>query len=457
MKQLNMKKILSFLILFVNFFVYSQKALPKSVSDDFVYSVFDNYKYGNGNIRMLLISKLGQQGYSPMNVDVLMETIDKNVKNKNKVIEAIHSVVGNSEEFMYANLSSLGMSATNAKYMTQYILNEDYKVQPTEKELEEIKNKKTNAFNQEKEKRKNEYNNVTNKIIKGEVPISRINSTLNIDNEKYGLPQKLEANIEQNLVTKNDALLELFNYLKIDEKTNFIFNLDSKIDQIRNKNNEILQLSEEQKSRTNEVIKLKNPIKLKIKDKFYSVKFETDKFYFEKSSEIKTVSFFFKIIDENKEKTSFFANQKLKFSLTDGREELNELKYRKNQLNEYEYSDFIKTKSSFFEKLVLDELYKSFENQNWKNIPSGTNYNKFNSFKYHFTKGKKNEVKFQNPCLYSISFEAEINSNKIILKNENNEKLVEDFDINEHSYKFLRIKALNQNRMGRENNLLTLE
>lgn len=452
-----MKKIILIFTLFVNIYVYSQKALPKSVSDDFTYSVFENYKYGNGNIKMLLMTKLRKQGYSLMNVDVLMETIDKNVKNRNKVIEAIHSVIGNNEEFMYANLSSLGMSATNAKYMTEYILNEDYKVQPTEKELEEIKNKKINAFNQEKEKRKNDYNNLITKIIKGEISISRINSTLNIDNEKYGLPQKLEANIEDNLVIKNDALLELFNYLKINGKITFIFNLDSKIDQIKTKNNEILQLSEEQISKTNEVIKLKNPIKLKFKDKFYSVKFETDKFDFEKSSEIKTISFFFKIIDENKENTSFFASQKLKFSLTDARQELNDLKYRKNQLNEYEYLDFVKTKSSFFEKLVLDELYKSFENQNWKDIPSGTNYNKFNSFKYHFTKGKKNEVKFQNPCLYSISFEAEINSNNIILKNENEEKLVEDFNINENSYKFLRIKAYNQNRMGRENNLLTLE
>ena len=150
--------------LFVNIYVYSQKAIPKSVSDDFTYSVFENYKYGNGNIKMLLMTKLRQQGYSPMNVDVLMETIDKNVKNRNKVIEAIHSVIGDNEEFMYANLSSLGMSATNAKYMTEYILNEDYKVQPTEKELEEIKNKKLNEFNLEKEKRKNEFNNLMESV-----------------------------------------------------------------------------------------------------------------------------------------------------------------------------------------------------------------------------------------------------------------------------------------------------
>jgi hypothetical protein len=453
-----MKKIIILIfMLFVNIYVYSQKAIPKSVSDDFTYSVFENYKYGNGNIKMLLMTKLRQQGYSPMNVDVLMETIDKNVKNRNKVIEAIHSVIGDNEEFMYANLSSLGMSATNAKYMTQYILNEDYKVQPTEKELQEIKNKKINAFNLEKENRKNEYNNLTNRIIKREIPISRINSTLNLDNEEYGLPQNLEANINENLVIKKDNLLELFNFLKVNGKISFIFNLDSKIDQIKNSNNEIIQLSEEQKNRTNEVIKLKNPVKIKFKDKFYSVKFETDKFDFEKSTEIKTVSFFFRIIDENKENTSFFASQKLKLSLTETKEELNDLNYRKNQLNEYEYSDFVKTKSSFFEKLILEELYKSFENKNWKQIPSGTNYNKFNSFKYHFAKGKKNEIKFQNPCLYSISFEAEINTNNIILKNDNEEKLVEDFNINENSYKFLRIKALNQNRMGRENNLLTLE
>lgn len=453
-----MKKIIILIFtLFVNIYVYSQKTLPKSVSDDFAYSVFENYKYGNGNIKIILMTKLRQQGYSMMNVDVLMETINKNVKNRNKVIEAIHSVIGNSEEFMYANLSSIGMSATNAKYMTQYILNEDYKVQPTEKELEEIKKKKRNAFNHEKEKRKNEYNNLTNRIIKGEIPISRINSKLNLDNEKYGLLQNLEANINEDLVIKKDNLIELFNYLKINGKTTFIFNLDSKIDQIKNSNNEILQLSEEQKSRTNEVIKLKNPIKLKFKDKFYSVKFETDEFDFEKRNEIKTVSFFFKIIDENKENTSFFANQKLKFSLTVAREELNDLNYRISQLNEYEYSDFVKTKFSFFEKLVLVELYKSFENQNWKDIPSGNNYNKLYSFKYHFTKGKKNEVKFQNPYLYSISFEAEINLNKIILINENEEKLVEDFNINENSYKFLRIKVFNQNRMGHENNLLTLK
>ena len=42
-----MKKIILIFTLFVNIYVYSQKALPKSVSDDFTYSVFENYKYQN--------------------------------------------------------------------------------------------------------------------------------------------------------------------------------------------------------------------------------------------------------------------------------------------------------------------------------------------------------------------------------------------------------------------------
>lgn len=125
-----MKKLL--LVIFINliatFFVNAQTNLPKNINDDFGYAVINNYFYRNNNIRIFLMSKLRDKGYEPMDIDVLVESIKKNTKNRNIIFEVFHDYFKDTDEnYLYMNLTSLGISASNAKYLTDYILNEKYK------------------------------------------------------------------------------------------------------------------------------------------------------------------------------------------------------------------------------------------------------------------------------------------------------------------------------------------
>lgn len=129
MKIYNMKPIIftSLFLLFIIVKINAQTKMPKNVNDEFAYSVIENYKYGNGNTRLFIMQKLREKRYSPMDIDVLVESIWTNTKNRNIILEVFHNYFGKEREYLYANLKSLGISATSSKYLTDYIIEEKYK------------------------------------------------------------------------------------------------------------------------------------------------------------------------------------------------------------------------------------------------------------------------------------------------------------------------------------------
>jgi len=107
--------------------------MPKNVSDDFAYSIIDNYRYGNGNTKLFIMEKLRVKGYKTMDIDVLVESIENNFHNRNIILEVFYDYFSRDEEFLYANLSSLGIPAASSKYLTEYIIGEKYKSKLTTK------------------------------------------------------------------------------------------------------------------------------------------------------------------------------------------------------------------------------------------------------------------------------------------------------------------------------------
>ena len=124
-----MKKILftTLIILFVCIKGNAQTKMPKNISDDFAYSIIYSYKNRYENTGIFIMQNLRRKGYDPMDIDVLVESIVDNIKNRNIILEIFHDYFGKDKEYLYANLVSLGISATNSKYLTDYIIEEKYK------------------------------------------------------------------------------------------------------------------------------------------------------------------------------------------------------------------------------------------------------------------------------------------------------------------------------------------
>jgi len=127
-----MKKILfATVIFFTSLILNAQEVLPKNVNDEFGHAVIYNYWNGNGNLRLLIMEALRKKGYEPMDIDVLVESILKNSKNRNIILDVFHDYFGYDKEYLYMNLLSLEMSATTSKYLTDYIIEEKYKTSNT--------------------------------------------------------------------------------------------------------------------------------------------------------------------------------------------------------------------------------------------------------------------------------------------------------------------------------------
>jgi hypothetical protein len=93
-------------------------ALPYGINREFAVIALFNYN-NNGAFAILIMKNLDNQGYSRMEIDVMMENLEKSAKNRNKILGILRS-----SNQLYLTLKTMGMTATSAKYLTEYVLDE---------------------------------------------------------------------------------------------------------------------------------------------------------------------------------------------------------------------------------------------------------------------------------------------------------------------------------------------
>ena len=147
-------KIISLVLILACLDVNAQIKLPTNINNEFASILIDNYNYRYSNTKIFIIQKLQRRGMKPMDIDVLVESIAENSKNRNIIFEIFKEYFGNNKENLYMNLKSLGISATTSKYLTDYILEEKYK--PTtlsikkDDTLTNLSSVTTNSYSHEK-------------------------------------------------------------------------------------------------------------------------------------------------------------------------------------------------------------------------------------------------------------------------------------------------------------------
>lgn len=123
-------------------------SLPKSVIDDYAYSALNEFEYGTGGFKAIIFSRLASKGYGQIDVATGMESLKTNTAFRNATLEALYWHIGDNRDYVFVNLTAIGMKAMNAKILTDYILlkfplenrrNREKSEEEDQKNLEKVK------------------------------------------------------------------------------------------------------------------------------------------------------------------------------------------------------------------------------------------------------------------------------------------------------------------------------
>ena len=427
----------------------AQKPLPIAVRNDFSIAAYQNFNYGKGSFRSIIVRGLSSEGYGLSDIAVMMETLDKKPSNLYKVLSILHHALGNDKEFLFANLNSLGMSASNANYLSWYILDKSYQKQPTKEEIAKTERKRLEDFNLEKGKRMKDYKEKISSLISGITPVSISNLSLSQSNADYGLPTQIEVNTNHSLKIMTDSLLKFFQSSNLTEEVSFVFNKKSLVYAMLDQDNKNILLTTEQSRIVNSAIKLENDIKITYNGITYPVEYETVKFKYKNSHRSETVSYFFEVSNDNSKK-GFFSNPEYRMHILDLNTALGKVGVHEKGNSDYTLYDSVISNSEFYKDLAMKELYNYVDDKSWREVPFGTSYYKMQFFKTHFSKSK-NILQFKIPALYRISLIAQFDVKGVYsYVGDEETMIINTTEINKNSFSLSEIRVLNTEQNSHE-------
>lgn len=113
--------------------LFAQTSIPKLVINDYATASYGEYKYGNGNLRAMMQLRLRVFGYDRISVEVQMEKLGIDSKFLNATFQVWYNEF-QSKERLFENLASIGMKASNAEILADYIINKYAPKEPSDAE-----------------------------------------------------------------------------------------------------------------------------------------------------------------------------------------------------------------------------------------------------------------------------------------------------------------------------------
>jgi hypothetical protein len=103
--------------------VYGQnKQLPQAVRKDFCKTASYNYKYGTDAFKVWMMTSARNIGYNSLiDIEIAIENICENKKLQDAFFQNVLNI-GGGRDFVFMQFHSIGMSATNANILTNYLL-----------------------------------------------------------------------------------------------------------------------------------------------------------------------------------------------------------------------------------------------------------------------------------------------------------------------------------------------
>lgn len=116
--------ILSSVFLIMGMSSFGQNLKPsKDVVNDFASAVYYQYKYSNrGGVKSWVYLTGQRLGYNLVDIEIAVESITKDNRFREELFKTFLKLYRGDEQFISLNLISIGMRATSAKYLANYIL-----------------------------------------------------------------------------------------------------------------------------------------------------------------------------------------------------------------------------------------------------------------------------------------------------------------------------------------------
>ncbi|MCX2679430.1 hypothetical protein OOZ15_05695 [Galbibacter sp. EGI 63066] len=124
-KQTFMTVMFSIIILTIQSVYGQTKQLSQEVREDFCVNAYFNYKYGNDAFKAWMITSARNIGLnSIVDIEIAIENICKNKKLQDEFFQNVLRV-GGGRGFVFQQFQSIGMSAVNAKKLTDYLIDKE--------------------------------------------------------------------------------------------------------------------------------------------------------------------------------------------------------------------------------------------------------------------------------------------------------------------------------------------
>ncbi len=101
------------------------KQLPQEVRTDFCKNAYYNYKYGTDAFKVWMTTSARNIGFnSIVDIEIAIENICNNKKLQDEFFKNVLRI-GGSRDFIFLQFQSIGMTAVNAKTLTDYLIEKD--------------------------------------------------------------------------------------------------------------------------------------------------------------------------------------------------------------------------------------------------------------------------------------------------------------------------------------------
>lgn len=129
-----MKRTLLIALIFISLKSYSQSKLPQSAINEYANQVYYHSNYGTDAFKAFFYRGMMVQGYhEKYKIDMGIENLISDYKFREASFKAWYQLTGSNKNLLYENLKSIGISASSANALVNYII--------SKRELEIIKQK----------------------------------------------------------------------------------------------------------------------------------------------------------------------------------------------------------------------------------------------------------------------------------------------------------------------------
>jgi hypothetical protein len=227
--------------------------------------------------------------------DTYLETVASDLRSRRIVFQAFYDFTQGKRDYLFLNLKDLGLTAVNAKTITDYIIDSHNKIDPTSNLSEKERTQKNLAEGKViKLKLLSDYNKTIEDIISGREPLKHYNVNLNSGNEDYGIPTTIQYNANGLKYNLDKALLlNLLDSINNGRRFYFRFDRVGKFKTLLNEEHQPINLSNSVMASFQNSISLVKPISILYNQKSFNVEFETKQFYLDRSDDFIFTQFAF--------------------------------------------------------------------------------------------------------------------------------------------------------------------